>query len=932
MPPHATPGDPHGAPYRNSVKLSGTDSTSRSLCQWDASRGPATTITTPRDQTAQNEEPTVGMSQFAAEKFTTRSREAIEVAQVAATTAGHSTTEPIHLLAALLRQEDGTTRSLITKSGVDVATLAASAEAAVRALPSATGATVQRPAASAALTRVLATAMDLATGMKDDYVATDHLLIALATVESSAKLVLDDAGLTADGLREGVSAVRGSRRVTSEGAESTYESLEKFSVDLTQSAEDGRLDPVIGRDQEIRRVIQVLSRRTKNNPVLIGEPGVGKTAVVEGLAQRIVEGDVPDSLKGRRVLSLDLAAMLAGAKYRGEFEERLKAVLEEIKDAAGQIITFIDELHTVVGAGAGGDSAMDAGNMLKPMLARGELHMIGATTLDEYRERIEKDAALERRFQQVFIGEPSVEDTIQILRGIQEKYQAHHGVRITDAALVAAATLSDRYITGRQLPDKAIDLVDEAASRLRMEIESSPEEIDQLRRQVERLKMEEFALAKETDPASVDRLGKLRADLADHEEELRALEARWEREKATLEGEGELRRALDQLRMEADKLLREGNLEGASKIRYESIPELEKRIAEAELTQKTHGEDSADSWEPLVGEEVGAQQIADVVEAWTGIPTGKMLQGETAKLLEMEQVIGHRLIGQAGAVRAVSDAVRRSRAGIADPNRPTGSFLFLGPTGTGKTELAKSLADFLFDDERAIVRIDMSEYSEKHSVARLVGAPPGYVGYEEGGQLTEAVRRRPYSVVLLDEVEKAHPEVFDILLQVLDDGRLTDGQGRTVDFRNTLLILTSNLGSVFLVDPTLEDDEKRESVLATVRASFKPEFLNRLDEIVIFDALSKDDLAHIVDLQLGLLEKRLAARRIDIEVTDAAREWLADTGYDPAYGARPLRRLIQSAIGDPLARMLLGGEVVDGTRVLVDRAPDPADGLSLIPA
>ncbi len=859
------------------------------------------------------------MSQFAAEKFTTRSREAIEAAQVSATTSGHSTTEPVHLLVALLRQEDGTTRSLVTKAGVDLAVLTGAAEAAVRALPSASGATVQQASGSAALTRVLATALDLATGMKDEYVATDHLLIALATVESSAKKVLDDAGLTADGLREGVSAVRGSRRVTSAGAESTYESLEKYSVDLTQAAEDGRLDPVIGRDAEIRRVIQVLSRRTKNNPVLIGEPGVGKTAVVEGLAQRVVAGDVPDSLKGRRVLSLDLAAMVAGAKFRGEFEERLKAVLEEIKDAGGQIITFIDELHTVVGAGAGGDSAMDAGNMLKPMLARGELHMIGATTLDEYRERIEKDPALERRFQQVFIGEPSVEDTIQILRGIQEKYQAHHGVRITDAALVAAATLSDRYISGRQLPDKAIDLVDEAASRLRMEIESSPEEIDQLRRQVERLKMEEFALAKETDPASVDRLAKLRADLADNEEELRGLEVRWEREKATLEGEGDLRRQLDVLRMEAERKLREGDLAGASEIQYGRIPELERQIAAAADTEKS-------DVEPLVGEEVGAQQIADVVEAWTGIPTGKMLQGETAKLLEMEQVIGRRLIGQSEAVRAVSDAVRRSRAGISDPNRPTGSFLFLGPTGTGKTELARSLADFLFDDERAIVRIDMSEYSEKHSVARLVGAPPGYVGYEEGGQLTEAVRRRPYSVVLLDEVEKAHPEVFDILLQVLDDGRLTDGQGRTVDFRNTLLILTSNLGSAYLVDPTLESEEKRESVLAVVRASFKPEFVNRLDEIVIFDALSKDDLAHIVDLQLALLEKRLAARRIDIDVTDAAREWLADTGYDPAYGARPLRRLIQTAIGDPLARMLLSGEVVDGGTVHVDRAGDQVDG------
>ena len=855
------------------------------------------------------------MAQFGAEKFTTRSREAVEAAQLAATTAGNSTTDPVHLLVALLRPDDGTARSLVSRAGADPAALLAGAERAAAALPRASGSTVQQPAASAALTRVLAGALDLASSLKDDYVATDHLLIALAGTESGAQRLLRDAGLTEQGLREGLTAVRGNRRVTSQDAESTYEALEKYSVDLTALAESGALDPVIGRDSEIRRVVQVLSRRTKNNPVLIGEPGVGKTAVVEGLAQRVVAGDVPDSLRGRRVLSLDLAAMVAGAKYRGEFEERLKSVLEEIKDAGGQVITFIDELHTVVGAGAGGDSAMDAGNMLKPMLARGELHMIGATTLDEYRERIEKDPALERRFQQVLVGEPSVEDTVQILRGIQEKYEAHHGVRITDAALVAAATLSDRYIPGRRLPDKAIDLIDESASRLRMEIESSPEEIDELRRRVDRMKMEEFALAKESDDASVERLAVLRGELADAEEELRALEARWEQEKSSLEGEGELRRQLDQLRGEADRLLRDGDLAAASEINYARIPELERQIESAAAAEKN-------VVEPLVGEEVGPEQIADVVEAWTGIPTGRLLQGETGKLLEMEEVLGRRLVGQREAVAAVSDAVRRSRAGIADPDRPTGSFLFLGPTGTGKTELAKSLADFLFDDERAIVRIDMSEYGEKHSVSRLVGAPPGYVGYDEGGQLTEAVRRRPYSVVLLDEVEKAHPEVFDVLLQVLDDGRLTDGQGRTVDFRNTLLVLTSNLGSTYLVDPTLDEEKKRESVLATVRASFKPEFLNRLDEVVLFAALGRDELTHIVDLQLALLERRLAVRRIVVDVTPAARTWLADTGYDPAYGARPLRRLIQTTIGDPLARLLIGGQVGDGATVRVDLAAD----------
>ncbi|GGU32026.1 ATP-dependent chaperone ClpB [Streptomyces violascens] len=849
-------------------------------------------------------------------ELTNKSRDAINAASNRAVAGGHPDLTPAHLLLALLEGQDNeNVIDLLAAVEADQAAVRSGAERLLAALPSVTGSTVSPPQPNRELLAVIADAAQRAKELGDDYLSTEHLLIGLAAKGGQAGEILSQQGASAKKLLDAFETSRGGRRVTTPDPEGQYKALEKFGTDFTAAAREGKLDPVIGRDQEIRRVVQVLSRRTKNNPVLIGEPGVGKTAVVEGLAQRIAKGDVPESLKNKRLVSLDLGAMVAGAKYRGEFEERLKTVLSEIKESDGQIITFIDELHTVVGAGAGGDSAMDAGNMLKPMLARGELRMVGATTLDEYRERIEKDPALERRFQQVLVAEPSVEDTIAILRGLKGRYEAHHKVQIADGALVAAATLSDRYITSRFLPDKAIDLVDEAASRLRMEIDSSPVEIDELQRAVDRLRMEELALKNETDAGSLQRLDKLRKDLADKEEELRGLTARWEKEKQGLNRVGELKERLDDLRGQAERAQRDGDFDSASKLLYGEIPSLERELEEA-AEAEAEQEKSKDT---MVKEEVGPDDIADVVGAWTGIPAGRLMEGETQKLLRMEGELGKRLIGQSEAVQAVSDAVRRTRAGIADPDRPTGSFLFLGPTGVGKTELAKALADFLFDDERAMVRIDMSEYSEKHSVARLVGAPPGYVGYEEGGQLTEAVRRRPYSVVLLDEVEKAHPEVFDILLQVLDDGRLTDGQGRTVDFRNTILILTSNLGSQYLVEPATSADVKKQQVLEVVRASFKPEFLNRLDDIVVFSALTKDELSHIAGLQIDRLAKRLADRRLTLDVTPEALEWLADEGNDPAYGARPLRRLIQTAIGDRLAKEILAGEVTDGDTVRVDR-------------
>ena len=868
------------------------------------------------------------------QKFTQMAQEALSDAVQNAAALGNPQVDTLHLLDAMLRQENSMARALIEAAGGNAQNVSAEVHQAMQSLPSASGSTTTQPDVSRQLSAVLSQAEKEMQRRGDEYVTVDLMLVAIAAAKPNQSAdILEKNGLTADKLRNALTAARGSdRKVTSADAEGSYKALEKYSTDLTAAAKEGKLDPVIGRDQEIRRVIQILSRRTKNNPVLIGEPGVGKTAVVEGLAQRIVAGDVPTTLQNKKLISLDLGSMVAGSKYRGEFEERLKSVLEEIKKADGQIITFIDEIHTLVGAGKSSGS-MDAGNMLKPMLARGELRLIGATTLDEYRENIEKDPALERRFQQVFVGEPSVEDTVAILRGIAPKYEAHHKVTIGDDALVAAATLSNRYISGRQLPDKAIDLVDEAAAHLRMELDSSPEEIDELRRQVDRLKMEKSYLLgnpkndkaaekaeAELDDSAKDRLADLNQEIADKSEKLNGLKARWDAEKNGHNRIGDLRKKLDELRTQAEKYEREGDLAKSSAINYGEIPAIQKEIAQAEKNEaESGGADNANADVPMVPDRVDADSIAEIVSDWTGIPVGRLMQGENEKLLHMEEYLGKRVIGQKEAIQAVSDAVRRSRAGISDPNRPTGSFLFLGPTGVGKTELAKALADFLFDDEKAMVRIDMSEYMEKASVSRLIGAAPGYIGYEEGGQLTEAVRRRPYSVVLFDEVEKANPEVFDVLLQVLDDGRLTDGQGRTVDFKNTILIMTSNLGSQFLVNPDMDADAKKKAVMDAVHMQFKPEFINRLDELVMFHPLTREELGGIVDIQVAQVSARLTDRRITLDVTDSAREWLANTGYDPAYGARPLRRLVQTEVGDQLARMLLAGEVHDGDTVLVDQ-------------
>uniref|UniRef100_UPI004047B954 ATP-dependent chaperone ClpB n=2 Tax=Yoonia sp. TaxID=2212373 RepID=UPI004047B954 len=845
------------------------------------------------------------------EKFTERSRGFIQAAQTIAMRESHQRLLPEHLLKALMDDDQGLAANLITRGGGDAAAVRMAVDLAVGKVAAVTG-DIGQVYLDSATGKVMAEAEKLAQKAGDSFVPVERLLMALAMVKSKAKDALDAGQVTAQGLNAAINDIRKGRTADSASAEDGYDALAKYARDLTEAAEQGKIDPIIGRDEEIRRAMQVLSRRTKNNPVLIGEPGVGKTAIAEGLALRIINGDVPESLRNKKLMALDMGALIAGAKYRGEFEERLKAVLKEIEDAAGEIIVFIDEMHTLVGAGKA-DGAMDAANLIKPALARGELHCIGATTLDEYRKYVEKDAALARRFQPIMVEEPTVSDTVSILRGIKDKYEMHHGVRISDSALVAAATLSHRYITDRFLPDKAIDLVDEAASRLRMEVDSKPEELDALDRSILQLQIEGEALKKEDDAASKTRLGKLQEELANLMERAAEMTAKWQAERDKLEGSRELKERLDRARAELDIAKREGNLAKAGELSYGVIPELERKLGEAESSD-----------DMMVEEAVRPEQIAQVVERWTGVPTSKMLEGERDKLLRMEDELGKRVIGQKSAVKAVANAVRRARAGLNDEGRPLGSFLFLGPTGVGKTELTKAVAEYLFDDDSAMVRIDMSEFMEKHAVSRLIGAPPGYVGYDEGGVLTEAVRRRPYQVVLFDEVEKAHPDVFNVLLQVLDDGVLTDGQGRTVSFKQTLIILTSNLGAQALSqlpDGADSSDAKRD-VMDAVRAHFRPEFLNRLDETIIFDRLARDDMAGIVTIQLGLLDKRLAGREIRLDLSDGALKWLADEGYDPVFGARPLKRVIQRAVQDPLAEMILAGDVMDGATVSVDVGPD----------
>lgn len=845
------------------------------------------------------------------EKFTDRAKGFLQSAQTVAIRLNHQRITPEHILKALLEDEQGMAAGLIQAAGGDARRATADTDAALARLPAVSGSGAQQtPGLDNDTVRVLDQAEQVAQKAGDSYVTVERLLLALALAQTTpAGKALKTAGVTAERLNAAINDLRGGRTADTASAEDRYDALKKFARDLTQAARDGKLDPVIGRDEEIRRTIQILARRTKNNPALIGEPGVGKTAIAEGLALRIANGDVPDTLKDRRLMALDMGALIAGAKYRGEFEERLKGVLDEVKAAEGDIVLFIDEMHTLIGAGKS-EGAMDAGNLLKPALARGELHCVGATTLDEYRKYVEKDPALQRRFQPVFVGEPTVEDTISILRGLKDKYEMHHGVRITDGALVSAATLSNRYITDRFLPDKAIDLMDEAASRIRMEVESKPEEIETLDRRILRLKIEREGLRRETDAASIDRLETLEGELANLEQQSAELTTRWQAEKDKIAGEAKLKEQLDAARLELDQAQRGGDLARAGELSYGRIPALEKQLAEAQGA--TQG--------AMLREEVTSDDIAAVVSRWTGVPVDRMLEGEREKLLKMEEVIGKRVIGQADAVRAVSTAVRRARAGLQDPNRPLGSFLFLGPTGVGKTELTKALAEFLFDDPNAMVRIDMSEFMEKHAVARLIGAPPGYVGYEEGGVLTEAVRRRPYQVVLFDEVEKAHGDVFNVLLQVLDDGRLTDGQGRTVDFSNTLIILTSNLGSQYLAN--LEEGQDVETVepqvMEIVRAHFRPEFLNRLDEVILFHRLGQSHMAPIVDIQVARVGRLLADRKVTLELTDAARDWLGRVGYDPVYGARPLKRAVQRYLQDPLAELILRGEVKDGTTVRVD--------------